>query len=94
MPGTAKVFIAGMAMAMMVLVAAVVLHFVAGAAIAGGSAYAPGKAGQWASWLEAVRPFGVPCYLAWIAFGLATTITALRFQASRIRELANEPKIR
>lgn len=94
MPVTAKVFIGGMAMAMMVLLAAVVLHFVAGAAIAGGSAYALGKAGQWGIWLEAVRRFGVALYLVSIAFGLATIITALRFQAIRIRELPNEPKIR
>ncbi len=94
MPVTAKIFIAGMAMAMMVLLAAVALHFVAGAAIASGSAYALGKSGQWAIWLEAVRRFGVALYLASIAFGLATIITALRFQALRIRELPNEAKIR
>ncbi len=94
MPVTAKIFIAGMAMAMMALLAAVVLHIVAGAAIAGGSSYALGKATQWAIWLEAVRRFGVALYLVSIAFGLATIITALRFQAIRIRELPNEPKIR
>jgi hypothetical protein len=93
-PATAKVFIAGMAMAMMALLAAVVLHVVAGAAIASGSAYALGKAAQWSIWLEAIRRFGVALYLASIAFGLATIITVLRFQAIRIRELPNEPTIR
>jgi hypothetical protein len=83
-----------MAMPMMVLLAAVVLHVVAGAAIASGSAFALGKAAQWSIWLEAIRRFGVALYLASIASGLATIITVLRFQAIGIRELPNEPTIR
>jgi hypothetical protein len=74
-------------MPMMVLLAAVVLHVVAGAAIASGSAFALGKAAQWSIWLEAIRRFGVALYLASIASGLATIITVLRFQAIGIREL-------
>jgi len=93
-PATAKVFITGMAMPMMVLLAAVVLHVVAGAAIASGSAFALGKAAQWSIWLEAIRRFGVALYLASIASALATIITVLRFQAIGIRELPNEPTIR
>lgn len=59
-----------------------------------GTAFALGKAAQWSIWLEAIRRFGVALYLASIAFGLATIITVLRFQAIRISELPNEPTIR
>jgi hypothetical protein len=93
-PWTATVFVAGMAIAMMVLVATVVLHVVAGAAIAGGSGSALARSGQWEIWLEAVRRFGIGLYLTSIAFGLATIITVLRFQSIRIRELPDEPTIR
>jgi hypothetical protein len=92
-PLTAKVFIGAMAMAMMVLLGAVVLHVVAGAAIAGGSSYALAKAEQWSIWLEGIRRFGVALYLLAIGFGLATIITVLRFQAIRIRELPEEIRI-
>lgn len=93
MPVTAKVFLAGMAMAMMTLVAAVVLHFIIGTAIAGDSAYALAHSGQWAIWLEGVRRFAVALYLLAIGFGLATIVTVLRFQVQRIRELPEEPRI-
>ena len=39
--------------------------------------------------LEGFRRLGVAVYLASIAFGLATIIKVLRFQAIRIRELPN-----
>jgi len=93
MPWTAKAFIGLMAMAMMTLVGAVVLHIIAGSAIAGGSAYALAKSGQWSIWLEGARRFGIATYLLAIAFGLSTIITALRFQAVRIRELPDEVKV-
>lgn len=93
MPVTAKAFIGLMAMAMMILVAAVVLHVVAGAAIAGDSAYALARSEQWSIWLEGARRFGIATYLLAIAFGLSTIITALRFQAVRIRELPDEVKL-
>jgi len=92
-PLTGKVFIGLMAMAMMILVAAVALHVVASGAIAGGSASALAKSGQWSIWLEGVRRFGIATYLLAIAFGLSTIITALRFQAVRIRELPDEVKV-
>jgi hypothetical protein len=92
-PITGKVFIGLMAMAMMILVAAVALHVVAGSAIAGGSAYALGRSEQWSIWLEGARRFGIATYLLAIAFGLSTIITALRFQAVRIRELPDEVKV-
>lgn len=93
MPGTAKAFIALMAMGMMVLLTAVVLHVVAAAAIGGGSASALANADRWAIWLEGVRRIGVAVYLLAIAFGLSTIITVLRFQAVRIGELPDEVRI-
>lgn len=93
MPVTAKLFVGLMAMAMMVLLAAVVLHVIAGGAIAGGSAYALGASERWAIWLEGVRRFGIATYLLSFAFGLSTIITVLRFQAVRIRELPDEVKV-
>jgi hypothetical protein len=93
MPGTAKAFIVIMAMAMMVLLAAVVLHIVAAAAIGGGSASALANSERWAIWLEGVRRIGVALYLVAIAFGLSTIITVLRFQATRLRDLADEVRI-
>lgn len=93
MPITAKLFIGLMAMAMMTLVATVVLHFIVGGVIAGGSASALADSEQWAIALEGVRRFGVATYLLAIAFGLSTIITVLRFQAVRIRELPDEVKV-
>lgn len=93
MPWTAKAFLGLMAMAMMTLVGAVVLHIVAGAAIAGDSAYALANSEQWSIWLEGARRFGIATYLLAIAFGLSTIITVLKFQAVRIRELPDEVKL-
>lgn len=87
MPATAKAFLAFMAMGMMTILTAVVLHFVAAAAIAGDSAYALAHSEQWAVWLEGVRRIGVALYLVGITLGLATIITVLRFQTTRVREL-------
>ncbi len=93
MPWTAYVFLTVMAMGMMVLLAAVVLHIIAAVAIENDSAYALAHAVKWAIQLEAVRRFGVAVYLVAIAFGLSTIITVLRFQSVRIRELPDEVKI-
>jgi hypothetical protein len=88
MPGTAKGFLVLMMMATMLILAAVVLHFLVGAAIAGGSAWALANSEQWSIWLEGGRRFGVSLHLFAIALGLATIIQVLRFQAVRIREVA------
>lgn len=93
MPWTAKAFIGLMAMAMMTLVGAVVLHIIAGSAIVRGSASALAKSEQWSIWLEGARRFGVATYLLAIGFGLSTIITVLRFQAVRIRELPEEARV-
>lgn len=90
MPVTARIFIAVMGLAMMTLLGAVVLHAIVGASIAGDSAYALGHSTQWSFWLEGARRIGIALYLLAIAFGLASIITVLRFQAVRIRELPEE----
>lgn len=89
MPSTARAFLAIMAMAMMLILGAVVLHFVIAAAIAGGSAWSLEHVEQWSIWLEAARRTGVALYLFSITLGLATIVRVLRFQAIRIREVAD-----
>ncbi len=88
MPVTAKAFIGVMAMGMMVLMAAIVGHVLAGVALADGSTYAEANQEQWSLWLEAGRRLGVALYLFSIVLGLATIVQVLRFQAVRIREVA------
>jgi len=88
MPGTAKAFIVIMAMAMMVILAAVVLHVVAGVSISAGD-WSAATAEQWTIWLEAARRFGVVLYLFSITLGLVTIAKVIRFQTFRIREVAD-----
>ena len=98
-PVTVMIFLAGMMMAMMVLVFTFVGHIYAAtqahdawinatsAGIAGNEA-ALGRAETWGTWLEGLRRFAVGLYLASIAFGLATIIKAIGFLTMRMRELA------
>lgn len=88
MPGTAKAFVGLMAMAMMVILGAVVLHVVAGVSIAAGD-WSAVKAEQWTIWLEAARRFGVVVYLFSITLGLVTIAKVIRFQTFRIRQVAD-----
>jgi hypothetical protein len=88
MPGTAKAFLGGMMMAMMIILAAVVLHVFAGIAIAGGGIDAI-LAEQWTIWLEAARRFGTALYLFSITLGLITIVKVIQFQSFRIREVAH-----
>jgi len=88
MPGTAKAFIGLMAMAMMILLAAVVLHVIAGVSIAAGD-WSAVTAEQWTIWLEAARRFGVVLYLFSITLGLVTIAKVIRFQTFRIRQVAD-----
>jgi len=88
MPGSAKVFLIGMMMAMMIIIAAVIFHVVLGAQINSGDASALANAEEYSLYLEAARRFGVGLYLFAIAFGLGTIITVLRFQSIRIRNIA------
>jgi hypothetical protein len=86
MPPTAKVFILGMAMGMMTLLIASIVHLVVAAQVSSGSLSLAG-AETAAINLEAVRRLGVAVYLVAITFGLATITKVLRFQAIRLREL-------
>lgn len=88
MPVTAKVMMAGMMMAMMLILVPVVLHFVFAADVTDTLASIE-ESEQRFIVLEGVRRLGVAVYLASIAFGLATIITVLRFQANRIRQLVS-----
>ncbi len=97
-PVTVMIFLAGMMMAMMVLVFTFVGHIYAAtqahdawinatsAGIAGNEA-ALGRAEPWGTWLEGLRRFAVGLYLTSIAFGLATILKAIGFLTLRMREL-------
>ncbi len=87
MPGTAKAFMVGMMMAMIVIVVASILHFVWAAQLSAGAVTGVGGEEAFIV-LEAVRRIGIALYLVSITFGLATIVRVLRFQAIRIRELA------
>ena len=84
MPVTARAFIASMMMGMMVIGAAVVLHFVAASNV---GTWSIESVERWARVLEGFRRFGVGLYLFGIALGLGTIIHVLRFQSIRIRQL-------
>ena len=86
MPVTAKIFLGGMMMAMMLILIPVVLHFVFAADVTDTVASLEDSEQRFIV-LEGIRRLGVAVYLASIAFGLATIIKVLCFQAIRIREL-------
>jgi hypothetical protein len=88
MPGTAKAFIVLMAMGMMIILAAVVFHVVAGVNIGGGN-WSAVQAEQWTIWLEAARRFGTILYLFAIMLGLVTIAKVIRYQTFRIRQIAD-----
>lgn len=87
MPVTARIFMVGMMMAMLAIVVASIIHFVWAAAVSGGTASLVESEEAFIA-LEAVRRIGVAVYLVSITFGLATITKVLRFQAIRVRELA------
>ena len=87
MPPTVKIFILGMAMAMMTLLVASIIHLVVAGQVSSG-ALSLVDAETAAINLEAVRRLCVAVYLVAITFGLATIPKVLRFQAIRVRELA------
>ncbi len=89
MPVTAKVFLATMMMAMMTLLGAAVLHFVFAADVSSTTASLELSAERFTV-LEGVQRVGIAMYLVAITLGLATIAQVLRFQSSRVRELATE----
>jgi hypothetical protein len=88
MPPTGRAFIGLMAMGIMLIVGAVIVHLIVGTLIATGSDTTLANAEEWSLWLEVVRRFGVSTYLFSILLGLATIILVLRYQTVRIREIA------
>lgn len=88
MPASARVFVLGMAMAMMTVFIASIVHLVWAAQVSSG-AVSVAEAEEAFVALEAVRRIGVAVYLVSITFGLATIIKVLRFQAIRVRELVS-----
>lgn len=86
---TGKIFIAGMMMAMMVILGAVVAHWVLASSVSSGDLSLVDSERAFV-WLEGIRRIGVAMYLTAITLGLGTIITVLRFQARRVRELADE----
>jgi hypothetical protein len=88
MPGTARAMLGFMAMGMMALVAGIAVSFVAAAAFDGVSPADVTDNAAWAAVASGLRRMGVAFYLTGIAFGLATIVQVLRFQATRIREVA------
>ncbi|MFQ5517268.1 MAG: hypothetical protein ACE5E8_06815 [Acidimicrobiia bacterium] len=87
MPPTAKVFIAFMAMGMMLIGVMVVLHFVVAGSF---EDWSPESVARWSDVLEGFRRLGVALYLFGIAFGLGSIVNVLRFQSKRIRQVAQE----
>ncbi len=86
MPKSAKAFIGLMAVAMMTILVAVVVHFALAAGTASGSVSVADSESA-AIVLEGVRRFGVAIYLMAIALGLGNITTVLRFQAARLSEI-------
>ncbi len=91
MPGIAKLFILLMAMGMMLILFAVVVHVVIGIQLLNGT-FDAAAIQAWSEWLEGVRRFGASTYLLSIGLGLATIFKVLGFQAVRIRELPAEAR--
>ncbi len=93
LPGTAKLFLMLMMVAMMTIVVASVLHFVFAADIENTPASLADAEDRFIV-LEGVRRMGVAVFLFGILLGLATIIRVLRFQATRIRQLPEETPTR
>ena len=87
MPITARAMIAFMMMGMMAIVIAIIGHFVAAAGTT--STNLASSEQLFLGW-EIVRRIGVSLHLVAIAFGLVTIVQVLRFQAIRIREVADQ----
>lgn len=86
MPKTARAMMMFMMVGMVTLAAAVITNFV-GAGFDAGSASEMLDSRQYAKVASGLRRIGTVSYLTGIAFGLATIVEVLRFQAIRIREL-------
>jgi hypothetical protein len=92
MPLTAKLFLGLMAMAMMVVLGAAIVHLGLAASVDSGSTSLTDSE-QWFVVLEGLRRIGVAVYLFAILLGLATISRVLLFQTARVRELPDEPQL-
>lgn len=90
MPAAAKAMLFFMMMGMMLVLVPVILHFVAASAVVGTTEAELLRSEQWFAVLEGIRRFGVANYLFGIALGLGAIVHVLRFQATRIVEVAQE----
>ncbi len=97
MPITGWVFIGLMAMGMMALLGAVIVHVVLGVTVAAATTAKDTATltavASWSEILEGIRRLGASTYLIAIAFGLATIVKVLTFQAVRIGELPAAPRL-
>jgi len=93
MPGSAKLFLMLMMVAMATLVVASILHFVFAADIQDTPASLADAEDRFVV-LEGVRRMGTAVFLFGILVGLATIIRVLRFQAARMRRLPEEAPTR
>lgn len=84
--GIARAFAALVALGLATLGVAVVLHVVA--ALAADAANVDRALAEWVTWLAALGRIGLGLLLAGIALGLASVVHVLRFDAVRLRELA------
>lgn len=88
MPGTAKAMLGFMMMGTMIMAAGIITNFVAAGAFDGTAPADVIDSAQAAAAASGLRRLGVVTYLVGITFGLGTIIEVLRFQATRIREVA------
>ena len=103
MPGTAWAFLMLMMMGLMIVIAGFVAQVVAAVNVHdawinaagpnGAIAYKLGRAQTITTWAGPVQRFGVATLFTGIAFMLATIIRILRFQATRIKALAEQRKL-
>jgi hypothetical protein len=90
MPATARAMLVFMMMGMMIMAAGIVTSFVAAGAFDGVNPADIIDSAQYGAFGGGLRRLGVVTYLTGIAFGLATIIEVLRFQATRLREVVSE----
>ena len=90
MPSTAWAMLILMMMGMMMLLFAIVAHFILAGVVDGASASTLRDVQTWSTWLDGLRRFGVSIYLLSFAFGLYTIVNVIRLQSRRIRELNDE----
>lgn len=103
MPWTAWAFLMLMMMGLMIVIAGFIVHVVAAANVhdawidaTGPDGAIPSKLGlaqTLTTWAGPVARFGVATLFTGIAFMLATIVRILRFQANRLKELADQRKV-